>query len=369
MHMWSSSFKILVYVLHLSIFLNSKKVDLYEDFMYIHEVLDQGDFQTQIFRNKDISMVVFYAPWCPHCQHFVDPFSQFANRNQDRNITFRAVNCERLNDICRSNSHVKGYPSLVAYHIPSTAPDYQRQDPQNGLALSSSIKDLQLFVDANVPFRTGFGLPTTPLVSGKHAIVSKREDDVAEWVRIHANGAARRAGPDDRLADALTSIDYLLSHELLHNYHKTAYTSVLTLLEVLCSVLPANYNTARAKYLKLHEVFLRAGHPLSSARRLSLQQIIDALLVKKVAGIRSLPHWVVCGISGSNGRSEVTEGYTCGLWLLLHFMTVAADHRARFEQTLSRETLAGETGIRVRVPQVMAAVRALVNLFGCNDCR
>lgn len=126
---------------------------------------------------------------------------------------------------------------------------------------------------------------------------------------------------------------------------------------------------ARAKYQKLREVLARAGHPLSATRLHSVQQIIDALVLGKVAGARSAPHWVVCGVSGVDGVSEATEGYTCGLWLLLHFVTVAADHRARFEQTLSREALAGEPGVRVRVPQVMSAVRALVNLFGCDECR
>lgn len=115
---------------------------------------------------------------------------------------------------------------------------------------------------------------------------------------------------------------------------------------------------------------VRAGHPpLSPQHTSSLQKIIDAIVIKRSSGSSVPLHWEVCGVSGSDGRSEVTKGYTCGLWLLLHFLTIAGDHRAHFEQTLSREVLAGEVGIRVRVPQVMAAVRALVNLFGCNECR
>lgn len=232
----------LIYALHLSYFL-SKKVNLYDDVINVHEFQDQNDFQKHIQSDDDLNpmLVVFYSPWCPHCQHFVEPFSQFADHNQNRDIMFGAVNCERLNDICRSNKYVKGYPTLIAFNLPSTAPDYRRQSSKDGLAVSTAINDLQLFVNANVPLRATKSIPT---VYKKVDNKVNQEEGVAEWVRIRAQGAARRAGPDDRLADALTSLDYLLSHELLDNYNEVTHTSVLTLLEVLCSVLPANYVSA-----------------------------------------------------------------------------------------------------------------------------
>lgn len=161
-------------------------------------------------------------------------------------MTFRAVNCERLNDICRSNKHVKGYPTLVAFGLPATAPDYHRQDPKDGLAVSAVVKDMQVFVDANVPRRERGAGEAGPLSSSTRSKQSGPDgaEAVLEWARVRAHSAARRAGPDDRLADALTSLDYLLTHELLDNYQETAHTSILTLLDILCSVLPANFVSA-----------------------------------------------------------------------------------------------------------------------------
>lgn len=119
------------------------------------------------------------------------------------------------------------------------------------------------------------------------------------------------------------------------------------------------------------------------------------------------PQWTVCGVSGSsNGRSggrrllgrdgesfisshspsvvisSVTRGYTCGLWTLLHFITVSAAQRAKTMSTSETATTQPASELTasgpkkgplvpaITISQVLRTINVLVDqLFGCSMCR
>ena len=57
-------------------------------------------------------IVDFYAPWCPHCQHFAPTYSTTADMYEGA-LIFAAVNCEDFPDLCAAQG-IAGYPTLRA---------------------------------------------------------------------------------------------------------------------------------------------------------------------------------------------------------------------------------------------------------------
>ena len=73
-------------------FVSAALKGLYEKSSYIHEISSDEKYQT--YKDiEDLSIIIFYAPWCPHCQNFVTPYNNFAKVNSNRTISFAAVNC------------------------------------------------------------------------------------------------------------------------------------------------------------------------------------------------------------------------------------------------------------------------------------
>ena len=68
--------------------------------------------------------------------------------------------------------------------------------------------------------------------------------------------------------------------------------------------------------------------------------------------------WTSCGVMaaqtqvGPEGIGGIAEGYTCGLWMMLHLLTVAAQPHSD----------------AVSTHRVMSSIRSLVNLHFRSDC-
>ena len=78
---------------------------------------DNGMF---IHLKKDEATVVeFYAPWCPHCQHFRNHYVDMADEVHRRiygepNIMFYGLTCDSYRPLCDKYS-IAGYPTLVGF--------------------------------------------------------------------------------------------------------------------------------------------------------------------------------------------------------------------------------------------------------------
>ncbi len=64
------------------------------------------------------TLVEFYAPWCPHCQHFAPKYEKVAAHFVgDQRVRVCAVDCVAHDDLCKGHV-VKGYPTLKVFHAP-----------------------------------------------------------------------------------------------------------------------------------------------------------------------------------------------------------------------------------------------------------
>merc|ERR550539_1908162 len=77
--------------------------------------LDLGSFKSEIEKGKSFSLVEFYAPWCPHCQHF-DPYLQAVaeafSKDKEADLSLFHVDCKEQRKLCIEYFHVEGYPSV-----------------------------------------------------------------------------------------------------------------------------------------------------------------------------------------------------------------------------------------------------------------
>ncbi|KAL3055903.1 hypothetical protein OYC64_018579 [Pagothenia borchgrevinki] len=75
------------------------------------------DFR-EALKKKKHALVMFYAPWCPHCKNSVPHFTTAAELfKEDRKIVYAAVDCTRgqNNELCKQEG-VEGYPTFNHYN-------------------------------------------------------------------------------------------------------------------------------------------------------------------------------------------------------------------------------------------------------------
>uniref|UniRef100_A0A4W4GTJ2 Thioredoxin domain-containing protein n=1 Tax=Electrophorus electricus TaxID=8005 RepID=A0A4W4GTJ2_ELEEL len=79
--------------------------------------LGAEDFRDTLKKKKH-ALVMFYAPWCPHCKNAVPHFTAAAELfKEDRKIAYAAVDCTKgqNHELCKQEG-VEGYPTFSYYN-------------------------------------------------------------------------------------------------------------------------------------------------------------------------------------------------------------------------------------------------------------
>uniref|UniRef100_A0A4W5NP88 Protein disulfide isomerase family A, member 5 n=1 Tax=Hucho hucho TaxID=62062 RepID=A0A4W5NP88_9TELE len=87
--------------------------------------LGMEDFR-EALKKKKHALVMFYAPWCPHCKNAVPHFTTAADLfKEDRKIAYAAVDCTKgqNQELCKQES-VEGYPTFNYYNYGKFAEKY-----------------------------------------------------------------------------------------------------------------------------------------------------------------------------------------------------------------------------------------------------
>ncbi len=100
--------------------------------------LIKSDFNGIKYKNpgKKSGFIMFYAPWCPHCQDMVEPLSELSKglTKYDIGIEFSAFNCENEadgNKILAANVGINSFPTFMWFDINGElSPPALSNDPQ-----------------------------------------------------------------------------------------------------------------------------------------------------------------------------------------------------------------------------------------------
>ena len=95
----------------------------------VEELGNEGlaDVVTHATDGPFTTLVEFYAPWCPHCQHFAPSYERVAEHFVgDQRVRVTAVDCVAHSDLCKQNK-VHSYPTLKVFHVPGEVVSFQQQ--------------------------------------------------------------------------------------------------------------------------------------------------------------------------------------------------------------------------------------------------
>ena len=99
---------------------------------------------------------------------------------------------------------------------------------------------------------------------------------------------------------------------------------------------------------------------------------VTARLQAEGAGTEALWHWHVCGVrkeaQGTDKEGGVAHGFTCGVWQIFHFLSVAGSK----QEPAAADTVgtAHTAALAASAAQTEAAVHDIVDLaFACSVCR
>ncbi|KAM8933475.1 protein disulfide-isomerase A5 [Pelodytes ibericus] len=93
-----------------------------------------GEDFREILKKKKHALVMFYAPWCPHCKNAVPHFTTAADTyKEDRKIAYAAVDCtkEKNQDLCKQEG-VEGYPTFNYYNYGKFSEKYSGERAESG---------------------------------------------------------------------------------------------------------------------------------------------------------------------------------------------------------------------------------------------
>jgi thioredoxin-like negative regulator of GroEL len=117
----------------------------FRDSKHVKELKDKDfSFDGGVWRLKNnvCTAVLFYAPWCRHCQAVKDEWEQFGkNMKQKNSIAVAAFNCDVYQDIVRNMRSdmvaIQSYPTMIVFRkgVPErqigygdrTAPIFERE--------------------------------------------------------------------------------------------------------------------------------------------------------------------------------------------------------------------------------------------------
>ena len=302
-------------------------------------------------------IVEYYAHWCPHCQHFKPIYIKFA-RAMDELLTsigtssgtaptvieYHAISCVPNTKLCK-NQNVKGYPHVKYYEAGSTE--------------GKVIKHFELHPLTMLRL---FGIPTTPGGGGgtqqlPHAAIADSGSLNNNYLKQPSNGQLSSGNPP-------YFMDRISQNELFHDAHLSFDFTMRTAIYATSESLEGD----RKQTLKDFLVLLQRTLPPAS----NMQPVVDELLqrfdteviqgeemLNSILDNHPIPpeqkDW-------SSACTQHGTGYTCGLWMLFHLITIG------FVEWNSYVTIHEWSGIN----PIKAAdtIRDFIfHYFLCEECR
>jgi protein disulfide-isomerase-like protein len=90
------------------------KIEKFEDASEDEKEDFEADEKKEDFENMtQDSMVLFYAPWCPHCKTVMGDWAKL-KKAAPSNINVAKVNCDKKPELAEKHE-VKGFPTIILF--------------------------------------------------------------------------------------------------------------------------------------------------------------------------------------------------------------------------------------------------------------
>ena len=269
--------------------------------------LQEDTFDSHIKDSKWI--VLFYADWCGHCQHFAPVYTRIAESHRHSDTKFAAVDCASNSsaDLCTRND-VRAYPTIFLF-----------EHGKKGQELKKSSAEFETEVASILG--SGLSPPIDAVASGV------RSDDQKSSLVITPQTVVRDAGV------ALVSI--FRDTVFRGNQDRIEDLTDLVRLTDICAHVLVDVDI-RSNCLELL-VLLRYRQDRGMALERS----------EWISEISRL-------FDGSPTDYMSCKDFSCGMWRLLHLITLSADSNIFADP----------------IPDPMHSVRFIVDkYFACDVCR
>lgn len=319
----------------------------HEDYEIVDDYQDENDFTPAfLFTPVQVPRVVeFYAPWCPHCQHFRSHYVKFAEQMQEITseynlppIQFHAVSCTVHKKVCKSMK-VHGYPKIKlfakgAFQNATAEIPYWKLHPFDVLsALRMDIGGQHALPDKNL------------MESDSHLRTATTDDSSTSVYRTKRN----------IYDDSYRSLDFTLRNGVfvqddgpLSNSTRDALRDMLELLQKTTPVVWDGHRVLRT-VLEHFDTIVKSEDAL-----------VD--LLDRPGSPQPPKHWSASCTKGVTGM-----GYTCGLWELFHMMSVGV---VEYNLMIGTNDHSIVEELSVKTTHAAETLRNFVeHFFGCDECR
>lgn len=274
---------------------------------------------------KEDRVVEFYAAWCGHCQHYKPKYIQIArNVNKVRRLAFYAVPCPIHGKICK-DQEIHGYPTVKFFPGGSA----------EGVVLKHSISARDILIDH--------------LHVDQEEVQSKLSEPnnlrkVKNSMKLVASQKTHSSSNHDVFRDATLSFEYALKSSVFATsdvLDKTQASVLQKWLNLVGKSVPVEMISVKKDAINLKKVDV--DETFQSEHSL-LQYFSD----------RTERNWSTNCSKGSSGA-----GYTCGLWELLHILTIGV---VEWNMSSPYE--------RISTNDAADTIRDYIeHFFMCDDCR
>ena len=97
-----------------------------------------GLMPTESFDDGTTRVVLYYAPWCPHCKNIMPTWDRLQAESEGSNVSVEKIDCEANPEAAEENG-VSGFPTIILY--------------KNGKSVTyegdRSLDDFKAFISSN----------------------------------------------------------------------------------------------------------------------------------------------------------------------------------------------------------------------------
>lgn len=301
-------------------------------------------------RNSEIR--VFYARWCPHCVVFAPKFKALANKviADGFDVKFTAISCVELKSVCE-DYNIKGYPAVIAFQFNSDTSSHGltgKQLSHNEAYIRDYISKYAEKIKNEMKQQ---------LVDNSHENQvfdsASIPENVKKWVYNTLRRDAREATAHERLHDALSSFEFMILEEGISALTEVKRNVLIRALRIVSFALPHD----DFEFKKKKQMYSLISDEISITNIKDISQVIENKYFKGVS--LSTLKWTSCGIE---------HGFTCGIWNLFHFITIATEmncnsHISSALRISNKDDFCTVTVIKSLFRDMVA------NFFPCEMCR